>query len=239
MLIPFTVLFSSLLLGRRYGRQQLLGVGGVLLGVFILTVGPAWAGPTTSSFPKLGFNILLCSAAYALMGLGMVIKEMVLTGYQNQLKQTYGEGSVPAAEKKFDVALFVTGGTAARTFTVLLGWPLYLHVTGQKISILESLFQSFEVFKQPSVLLLALIYWICNALLTVMAILLVQRSSAAAVVLANVVALPLSCFLFCFPLPFLAPQAFQWRFAVSLLLVVVGNFVYNKASTVTSFKQTR
>lgn len=64
--------------------------------------------------------------------------------------------------------------------------------------------------------------------MTIFATLLVQRSSAATVVLANVLCLPLIALLFCCPLPLLEPQPFRWRFAASLVMVVVGNLIFNR-----------
>ena len=70
-------------------------------------------------------------------------------------------------------------------------------------------------------------YWACNVGITVLAILLVQRYSAATTVLANVIAMPLSALLFCCPLPLLPQQPFQWKFALSLVIIVGGNLLYN------------
>eukprot|EP00913_Durusdinium_trenchii_P019904 g18710.t1 len=80
---------------------------------------------------------------------------------------------------------------------------------------------------QRSVLPLTLFYIMANVSLSITALMLVQRTSAAATVLANVVALPLSALLFCLPLPLLEQEAFHWRFAVSLLLIVLGNLLYS------------
>ncbi|CAJ1398223.1 unnamed protein product [Effrenium voratum] len=82
----------------------------------------------------------------------------------------------------------------------------------------------------PATPWIALTYWACNVIFSLSALRLVRRASAATVVLTNVVALPMSALIFCFPLPLLERQHFRSHFAVSLLLVVAGNLLYGSTS---------
>lgn len=220
MLIPFTVLFSAALLRSRYTATQLLGVGTVLAGVLILAVLPSdvAAAIASASRPR-SQDILLCTVAYALLAMGMVVKEIVLTKYAKANPDTPTRG--------FDYSLFIASATFARTFVVFCGWPIFNHWAAPGTSIWRDALAGVHILQQPFVLSLAVFYWASNTILSVTAMLLVQRSTAAAVVLANVVAFPLSTLLFCCPLPCLQPEPFKWRLLVSLVLVVAGNLLYN------------
>lgn len=222
MLVPFTVIFSASLLGRRYTAVQLTGVLGVLAGVLLMVTGsPLVPAGSTKLF---GVYVLLCIAAYGLMALAMVIKEIVLTSFQKEDRADVPEGQVSLP---FDPCLFLTAATAARTATVLAGWPVYLRMVAPSASVGQQFVEGLQALARPEVLTWAVVYWVCNGALSIIAILLVQRTSASAVVLANVIALPLSAFLFCCPLPFLEAQPFQLRLAASLAIVILGNLVYN------------
>ncbi|CAJ1454700.1 unnamed protein product [Effrenium voratum] len=207
-LIPFTVALSFGFLGKRYDLTQMSGVAIVLAGVLVVSSLPSKA-PSALAF------VLLCVAAYGLQAAAMVVKETVFSQY----KRSEGGGRKP-----FDPALFLAAGTSSRCLVQVLAWPLYLHVTGG-----PGLRSCAAAGLQAvgAVLPLAAFYIAANVALSITALLMVQQTSAATTVLANVVALPLSALLFCLPLPLLEQQAFQWRLGASLLLVVLGNLLYS------------
>lgn len=219
MLIPFTVLFSTALLSRRYTKTEMLGVSTVLAGVILLAVLPAdVAAAMASAGHSRGRDILLCITAYALLAMGMVIKEIVLTKYTKENPDTPEQG--------FDYALFIASATFARTLVVLGGWPIFNYIAAPGASIWSNVVDGLNILQQPFVFSLAGFYWVSNTILGITAMLLVQKSTAACVVLANVVALPLSTLLFCCRLPVLEPEPFKWRLIASLALVVFGNVLY-------------
>jgi len=224
MLIPFTVLFSAVLLRRRYTLGRLIGVATALTGVLLFALDPVVAA--RSHVPVTFLNMTLCAGAYGMMALAMVLKEMVMSMYSDASRTA---SYTDSKARPLDCALVLTIGTLGRFMTVLLGWPLFLKLTGKPIAaVLSGITSGMETLFQPSVIPLALFYWLCNSGLSVLGLLMVRQSSASSTVLANVVALPLSALLFCCPLPLLEPQPFHWRFASSLLLVILGNLVYNK-----------
>mmetsp|Transcript_71964 Transcript_71964/g.199700 ORF Transcript_71964/g.199700 Transcript_71964/m.199700 type:complete len:181 (-) Transcript_71964:25-567(-) len=165
----------------------------------------------------------------------MVLKEVALMRYRHMLQQksTRGNGGVAGGEVEqflpppLDFSLFITTATLARFLTIMAGWPIFLHFVAPGTSVWQFVVSGSTVLTSPAVLALALFYWACNIGLSVLAILLVQQTSAAATVLANVAALPLSALLFCCPLPLLERQPFHWRFGTGLVLVAAGNLLYN------------
>jgi len=237
-LIPFTCLFSAWLLGRRFGGQQLLGVTIVLVGVLLAVVTEPTSVPSAavhSPAGRRGVYVLLCVLAYASLSMGMVVKEAVLRGFRGWEGREAGEagaGRAATGGQSFDCSLLVTVSTASRLATLLLGWPLLLASLGRRplaAALLQGVLEgAASMLQGPQVVVLALTYWACNIGMSVLAIYLVQMSSANATVLANVVALPLAALLFCLPLPGLPPQAFRWSLAASVLIAVAGNLVYNR-----------
>eukprot|EP00418_Pyrodinium_bahamense_P066018 CAMPEP_0179093626 /NCGR_PEP_ID=MMETSP0796-20121207/42890_1 /TAXON_ID=73915 /ORGANISM="Pyrodinium bahamense, Strain pbaha01" /LENGTH=283 /DNA_ID=CAMNT_0020791269 /DNA_START=46 /DNA_END=898 /DNA_ORIENTATION=- len=231
-MIPCTVLFSALLLRRRYDGLQLLGVAVVLAGVLLVAVAPHAPHCPTHQHPRSVY-VALCVMAYALMALAMVVKEAVFTQYRAWLALGSAASSAVvgtadgATGPPLDASLFLAVSTLARAVVLLLGWPLFLALDAPGLSLWRSAAAGARALAEPGVLQLAALYWACNIGISVTAILLVRRTSAAVTVLANVVALPLSALFFCCPLPMLHPQAFQWTFVGSLALVVIGNLLYS------------
>ncbi|CAE8684098.1 unnamed protein product [Polarella glacialis] len=219
--VPYTVIFSQLLLGRRFGFTQLLGVVVVMAGVLS-------ASGLLSSF--LGFStfqeqwqghvawkdVVLCTSAYSLLALAVTLKDSLFKRFQ---KKVGGQGQL-------DVLLVCTAAAIVQLITQLLVWPFF----SPGRDAFAAGFRALAGFKEPIAPWLALLYWTFNISFSLCALKLVSQASAAAVVLANVVALPISALLFCCNLPLLGPQAFRWNFATSLMLVVAGNLLYSSAS---------
>lgn len=218
-LIPSTVLLSCLFLQRRYDIVQMAGVAVVLAGVAAFTSFPRSSGSVSI--------VLLCIAAYGLQAGAMVLKEIVFSKYQD-LSQAGCDGKGDQ-QPPFDPALFLSAGTGSRFVIQLLAWPVFQHLTLGP-SLRTCLVAGLAAMLEHSVLPLTVFYIAANVALSITALLLVQKTSAAATVLANVVALPLSALVFCLPLPLLEQQAFHWQFAVSLLLIVLGNLLYSHQS---------
>ncbi|CAL1171411.1 unnamed protein product [Cladocopium goreaui] len=224
-LIPSTVLLSCLFLRRRYDILQITGVAVVLAGVAAFTSFPRTSGSVAV--------VALCIAAYGLQAGAMVLKEVVFSRYQkNPAGSCAGHANDGIGGDRclpFDPALFLTAGTGCRLLVQFLAWPVFQQLT-QGLSLRSCFAAGFQAMQQPSVLPLVVFYIAANVALSITALLLVQKTSAAATVLANVVALPLSALVFCLPLPLLEQQAFHWQFALSLVLIVLGNLLYSHRS---------
>lgn len=224
-LIPSTVLLSCLFWRRRYDILQITGVAVVLAGVAAFTSFPRTSGSVAV--------VALCIAAYGLQAGAMVLKEVVFSRYQkNPAGSCVGHANDGIGGDRclpFDPALFLTAGTGCRLLVQFLAWPVFQQLT-QGLSLRSCFAAGFQAMQQPSVLPLVVFYIAANVALSITALLLVQKTSAAATVLANVVALPLSALVFCLPLPLLEQQAFHWQFAMSLVLIVLGNLLYSHRS---------
>ncbi|CAL1171412.1 unnamed protein product [Cladocopium goreaui] len=189
-----------------------------------------------TSFPRTSGSVAvvaLCIAAYGLQAGAMVLKEVVFSRYQkNPAGSCAGHANDGIGGDRclpFDPALFLTAGTGCRLLVQFLAWPVFQQLT-QGLSLRSCFAAGFQAMQQPSVLPLVVFYIAANVALSITALLLVQKTSAAATVLANVVALPLSALVFCLPLPLLEQQAFHWQFALSLVLIVLGNLLYSHRS---------
>lgn len=220
-LIPSTVLLSCLFLRRRYDILQITGVAVVFAGVAAFTSFPRTSGSAAV--------VALCIAAYGLQAGAMVLKEVVFSRYQKDPAGHSNDGIDGDRCLPFDPALFLTAGTSCRFLVQFLAWPLFQQLTNG-LRLRSCFAAGFQAMQQPTVLPLVVFYIAANVALSITALLLVQKTSAAATVLANVVALPLSALIFCLPLPLLEQQAFHWEFAMSLVLIVLGNLLYSHRS---------
>jgi len=216
--VPTTVLFSIVLLRRRYSVGQLVGVFLVLCGVSIAVSVPQVDGASWAT----GFAAALAVLAYSLLALGVTLKDLVFTRFKRAHRGGPG----------LDVALVCAAAAAAQFTAQTLAWPVlhWLSVpgVGGRLYVSESA-RALAGASEPLAPLLAVVYWSCNIGFSFAALQLVRRASASTVVLANVIALPLSALVFCCPLPLLERQAFHWSFAFSLTVVVAGNVLYGRA----------
>mmetsp|Transcript_74474 Transcript_74474/g.205511 ORF Transcript_74474/g.205511 Transcript_74474/m.205511 type:complete len:455 (-) Transcript_74474:162-1526(-) len=219
MVVPATVLFSAVLLGRRYSAMQLAGVCVVLSGVLV-----AGAVPRVEDLSQaIWQHTTLCAVAYVLLALGVTLKDLAFSRFQHTCDD---------AGRGLDVAVVSAAAAVAQFATQLVAWPV-LHalsvpgVSGGNLMVEGT--RALVGFGEPLAPLLAVVYWSCNIGFSFVALQLVRQASASTVVLANVIALPLSALIFCCPLPLLERQPFQWCFALSLVMVVAGNTIYGRA----------
>ncbi|CAJ1398221.1 unnamed protein product [Effrenium voratum] len=84
-IVPYTVLFSVLLLNRSYELIQLAGVAIVLLGVLLAAAVPPGVPhlPGQASLP----DVLQCAGAYSLLAMGVTLKDLVLRGSEALSRQ--------------------------------------------------------------------------------------------------------------------------------------------------------
>ncbi|CAJ1423895.1 unnamed protein product [Effrenium voratum] len=218
-IVPYTVLFSVLLLNRSYELIQLAGVAIVLLGVLLAAAVPPGVPhlPGQASLP----DVLQCAGAYSLLAMGVTLKDLIL-------KQSQG-GEVPMPQELI-ILTVCTATAAVQLVAQLVALPWVLPELDERHRIFAAGWHQLLGAEIPATPWIALTYWACNVIFSLSALRLVRRASAATVVLTNVVALPMSALIFCFPLPLLERQHFRSHFAVSLLLVVAGNLLYGSTS---------
>jgi len=219
--VPATVLFSAALLGRRYSAGQLAGVLAVLAGMLSAVAAQGVGGMGWAAWRGAG----LCAAAYALLALGVTLKDAAFTRFRRS-----GRGGVGGPG--LDVSLVCAAAAAAQVTIQVLAWPVLRSLAGTGSSggygIREGV-RALAGVHEPLTPLLAVTYWSCSVGFSFAALRLVRQASAATVVLANVIALPLSALVFCCPLPLLERQAFHWGFVASLAMVVAGNVLFGWA----------
>jgi len=216
-IVPYTVLFSVILVGRSYESLQLFGVAVVLFGVLVAVGMPHSIDLQGGAWQ----DVLQCAGAYSLLAMGVTLKDLVFR--QSQA----GEVNLPQEL----VILTVCATCAAVQFSVqLLALPFVVPELDERRRLITAGWRCLHGASAPATPWLALTYWVCNVVFSLSTLRLVKKASAATVVLANVAALPLSALVFCCPLPLLQQQPFRWTFAFSLVLVVVGNLLYGSTS---------
>jgi len=217
--VPATVTFSAVLLGRRYNAGQLLGVGLVMAGVVAGSEpGQLVGGLDSLATGCLSASAAICIGAYCCLAMAVTLKEVAFVRWREQ-------ASSAQAQQPLNMSLLCARAALAQFTLQLTLWITTASSTihGREQLLLEGI---KALLGFPG---LSLLYWACNIGFTFAALRLVRRGSAATVVLANVVALPVSALVFCWKLPLLPPQQFHWHFAFGLALVVVGNYVYGRA----------
>jgi drug/metabolite transporter (DMT)-like permease len=225
--VPSTVVFSMVLLRRRYDLLQLVGLAVVFFGVLLASSAGGISSLTGQSGAVAHWNVLKCASAYVLLALALVLKDSVFEKFRAKALQR--ERAVTASE--LDVSVVSASATAGQLITQLLMSSVFTSSTIIAGGWQQEFILGARALTGASVHIipwLALTYWMCNVAFSISALQLMRHASASTVVLANVAALPLSALVFCFcPLPLLHRQSFRWQFAASLLLVIVGNLIYS------------
>jgi len=224
-LVPATVAFSTILLRRRYNAGQLLGVGLVMAGVFAGSGSVQLAGGLSSMAANGCFSAsaAICIGAYCCLAMAVTLKEVAIVRWNAQAVNV-------KAQQPLNTSLLCARAALAQFTLQLTLWIATASsaVHGRGRLLLEGM-KALLGFYEPLAPGLLLLYWFCNILFTFVALRIVRQASAAAVVLANVIALPLSALVFCFKLPLLPPQRFHWHVTLGLVLVVMGNYIYGRA----------
>lgn len=212
--VPYTLFFSVVLLGRRFSSEQLLGVVTVLAGVLLA------AGPSERRGRACLGPVLQCAGAYGFLAMAVTLKDLVFAS-------AHAKGS--DGTKFLDTSLVCASAAAVQLLVQLLALPALLPGS-PRLPVIAAGLQQLAFEMEPVARWLALTYWMCNVAFSLAAMRLVRQASAATVVLSNVAALPLSALLFCCPLPLLRPEAFRWKFVFSLLVIVAGNLLYGSSA---------
>jgi drug/metabolite transporter (DMT)-like permease len=216
-LVPATVAFSAILLRRRYNAGQLLGVGLVMAGVFAGSAPSQLAGGMSSvTTGCLNASAAIVIGAYCCLAMAVTLKEVALLRWKERALSG-------KAQQPLGMSLLCARAALAQFTLQLTLW--IATASGTIHGRVHMLFEGIKAllgFHEPLAPGLTLLYWASNIGFTFAALRLVRQASAATVVLANVIALPLSALVFCWKVPLLPPQQFHWNFAFGLALVVVA-----------------
>lgn len=230
-LLLFSMLFGIPLLGKRYTGQQVAGVATVVSGVCICTLGggftragvsPATAGSAVeplSGFSSVAyylFNAAGLFGAYAFIALAITVKELAFRQFREAAPAESGN-----ALRMEVVNLFTA---LWQGLALLLLWPVnFALITPLTVA---------EYFATGATALwcargLLLLYLCVNLSYTVSTTAVLQRLSAVALLLTNVLNVPLVSLIFCLKLPLLGATPFRMSLLVGLVVIVAGLIMYN------------
>jgi len=223
-LLLFSMLFSTVLFGRRYDAIQLLGVALVVLGVATCSVLSApIAGHVVSAGSLLDALGLL--SAYAFVALSLSLKELAFLRFRER-----AGACGDAASQKLRVEVVNLFSAIWQGVAVLLFWPLnFVLLTPLGV---RAYFQAFAAALRstPAFGTLLWLYLPTNLAYTILTTLVLERLSAVTIVLTNVLNVPLVSLLFCLELPLLGAAPFRWSFVVGLGVIASGLLLYSHRS---------
>mmetsp|Transcript_8736 Transcript_8736/g.31493 ORF Transcript_8736/g.31493 Transcript_8736/m.31493 type:complete len:431 (+) Transcript_8736:72-1364(+) len=212
--IPFSLLVSRVLLGRRFQGRQLLGSGLVIGGV-LLSLRP-YAMDTILSGPSMVANAALYASSYIFAAISAVGKESILHN------RDYGEDGMDV----FVINSFGSFAQGAAIFLMLaLASVIHGNLPGTGGHPLSYLREGFRCFQDnPS---LPLAYIMCNIMFNLNVVQLVKKSSAVLTTLSITFVVPLTFVAFSFPIPTLQPVPFYPDALKGLSLLTAGILLYN------------
>jgi len=220
--IPFSLILSGLLLGRRYDVLQEVGVILVLLGTAVCSypkyVVSSMAQLADAHLPSFVFNMLGLLVAYFFNSASLVLKEKAIIQYEDENEGKKLSGKL--------VNLVSSLWQAAALFAL---WPLNFALL-TPLAAKAYFIQAWSVVCQPSTAVLLLLYWGVNIFYVIMTVKAIRRLSSVAVLLIQAFSVPITALLFCFNLPLLPAEPFSFFFVGGLLVILTGVLTFNHRS---------
>jgi len=219
-LLPFTLLVRRLLLNQRSSTLQLAGVALVIAGVVANVVpqllqGSSATGGSSDAEVLLPASILC--VAYGFLAISFTFKDLAFRACHAKTTQPLDVFLVDALSSLFQGLVLNWLWPASFEFLTSLPAGLYLRQAC-------STFLGMTHAEMPWLLLL---YWAFNCAYRVVQLRVVQELSSLAVLLTNVLTVPLSSLVFCLPLPLLTASTFSPCLVLSLLIIGLGLLVFN------------
>lgn len=223
-ILLFSMCFGVPLLGNRYSSQQVVGAAVVVAGVGICTFGVglpsggAWMSTSAVARHLLNVSGLFC--AYAFIALAVTVKEMAFRHFRQEACQA--GALADATPLRMEVVNFYTAFWQGLAMQLL--WPVnFALVTQMGVG---------EYFAAGVAGLWQARHWVVvylcvNLAYTVATTAVLQRLSAIALLLTNVLNVPLVSLLFCLELPLLGAAPFHYSLLVGLAVIVFGLITYN------------
>jgi len=215
-LLLYSMLFSSLLLGRTYDRWHTLGVVIVIGGVCLCSIGGA-LGSTTGGISVRLFDLVGLFNAYGFIALSLCLKELAFRKFTSQ----FGKSRTLRDEV---VNLFTA---LWQCFGLFCLWPLnFALLTRQEPLAYFAVGWRALLSSWP----LLVPYLIVNLTYTVVTTIALRRLSVVAILLVNVLNVPIVALIFCLELPVLGAAPFHWCFVTGLGVISSGLLLYNQRS---------
>jgi len=215
-LLLFSMLFSALLLGTRYDRWRVLGVVIVIGGVCLSSIGGA-LGSTAGGISVRVFDLIGLFTSYGFIALSMCLKELAFTTFARQ------SGKLRTLRDEV-VNAFTAVWQCLGLFCL---WPLnFALLTRQEPSAYFAAGWHTLISSWP----LLVPYLIVNLTYTTVTTIALRRLSVVAMLLVNVLNVPIVALIFCLDLPLLGAAPFHWCFVTGLGIITAGLLLYNQRS---------
>ncbi|OSX76552.1 hypothetical protein BU14_0185s0013 [Porphyra umbilicalis] len=235
-ILPFSMVASAVLLGKRYTAAQVGGAAIVVAGVLLCTApsavglgavsastkgavaaaaaSAAAAGAGAEPAAAVAVHAALFGSTMALIGVVVVLKERLLkAGLDVFIVNSYGS----AAQCVATAALLPLSVRLAAG-----GAPVGAYVRAGAAALTGA--------TSPYMPWLTLGYIGANLAFNIAALNLVRCSSAVVALLASLFTVPLTSLVFCLPLPLLVATPFSWWFVGGLAIIAAGVLMYNRGA---------
>ncbi|KAL6578426.1 hypothetical protein OROMI_010754 [Orobanche minor] len=222
--LVWQLVYSSLLLGRRYSANQILGCFFVAAGVVVAVMSGGNNSRMLSGIGPLWPAVMIASSAF--QAGASIVKESVFIGAKTRLKG-----------KPLDIFVVSSFGSGFQALFILLFMPILANMKGILISQLPSYFQSgvacflnigANTIGCDGAPLLPLLYIISNLLLNISILNLLKVSDAIVASLASRASVPISIYFLSLPLPYLPKGvSLSHSFLLGSMILVVGLVLYN------------
>ncbi|KAI5655053.1 hypothetical protein M9H77_32240 [Catharanthus roseus] len=220
--------FSSLLLGRKYSLNKLMGCLLVAAGVILAVLSGSNNGQMLSGIGLIWPLLMIASAAF--QACASILKESVFLDAANHLKG-----------RSLDIFVVNSFGSGFQALFVLLFLPVLSNLKGIPFSQLPSYFKSGAACFLNSgsnatgcdgAPLLPLLYIFFNLCFNISVLHLVKISSAVVSSLAVSSSVPISIYILSLPLPYL-PQGVHLSpfFHLGSIVLLMGLLLYNSPQT--------
>ncbi|KAI3460077.1 hypothetical protein Pfo_016740 [Paulownia fortunei] len=222
--LVWQLVFSSLLFGRRYSLNQILGCFLVAAGVIVAVTSGANNSQMLSGVGPLWPAVMIASSAF--QAGASIVKESIFVGAATRLKG-----------KSLDIFVVNSFGSGFQALFILLFLPILSNMKGILISELPSYFKSgvacflnigTNTTGCDGAPLLPLLYIISNLLFNISILNLLKFSNAIVASLAARSSVPISIYVLSLPLPYL-PKGVSLSplFHLGSVILVLGLILYN------------
>lgn len=219
-LLIFSMIFSWVILGRRYDLLQVLGVVVVAAGVGICTW-PNLHGDGLEVFSGSSEKLLAAVGlfvSYGFISFSLVLKELAFVRFKTWRRENgHKKGELNLEMVNFATALW-------QGWALMLLWPVNFALL-TKLDTAAYFSSAYHAFVKAGPWLVA--YLAVNLVYTEVTTMVLKQLSAVIFLLVNVLNVPLVSLFFCFKLPLLGAAPFRWSFVAGLVVIIGGLLTYN------------
>ncbi|KAJ8904771.1 hypothetical protein NDN08_001287 [Rhodosorus marinus] len=214
-ILPFTMICSILLRGRKYSALQVSSIGVIIAGVLV-TIYPTFSSLSSTLGMELLVNSALFFMSCGFIALALVLKEGALQG------------------ESLDIFVVNTSSSFMQMLAAIVLMPFSFAVALGGLSLDKSLDYVHAGVRTAVGMeglrvtpYIGLAYMTVNLIMNILGITLIKNMSAVTAILTSIATVPIVTLVFCLDLPLLAPQPFTPLFVLGVLAVLVGLAMYN------------